>query len=331
MTRTVLREGLVQVKIPLPFPLRWVNSYAVRGTEGWTIIDPGLHTSDSEAVWMEALAELGIGLRGGIEQIVLTHHHPDHYGMSGWFQELCGAPVYLSRTGQMQVRELWGDSLPMSERLLSLFLLHGLDRSLTESMLDHMSSFIPQVSPQPKLSVIEPEKSFRLGDRLYRTIHTPGHADGHMSFYNEEHAEIFCGDHVLPQITPNVGYLPGFDVNPLRTYLDNLQEMSKLKVDMAYPGHREPFATYAERALGIVRHHEERLIKMDELLREEPISAYGLCRALFGDKLSIHQLRFALSETIAHVIYMHEEGRLREQQAEDGTFLYRSVTGQQMI
>lgn len=321
MTRTVIREGFVQVKVPLPFPLRWVNSYALRGNAGWTIIDPGLHSEDSEAIWQETFAELHIGLRD-VERIVLTHHHPDHYGMSGWFQERSGAPVYLTQTGQQQVKELWGEGLPMSDRLMSLFLLHGLDKSLALSMLSHMESFIPQVSPQPRLSLIELEQPFRMGDRLYRTIHTPGHADGHVSFYDEENNEMFCGDHVLPQITPNVGYLPGFDSNPLRTYLASLREVAEIKVSKAYPGHREPFSSYSDRAMEIIRHHEERLQAMSLMLREEPLSAYTLCRALFGDRLSVHQLRFALSETIAHVIYMHEEGWLREQQAEDGTLQY---------
>jgi glyoxylase-like metal-dependent hydrolase (beta-lactamase superfamily II) len=323
MTRTIIRDGFVQVKVPLPFPLRWVNSYALRGADGWTIIDPGLHTEESEAIWLETLDELGVGM-GDIEQIVLTHHHPDHYGLSGWFQEHSGAPVYLSATGQRQVIELWGEALPMSDRLMSLFLLHGLDKSLIEPMFGHMRSFISQVSPQPKLSSIEIGQPFRLGERLYRTLHTPGHADGHISFYDEERAEMFCGDHVLPQITPNVGYLPGFDPNPLRTYMASLRQAAQLNVKMAYPGHREPFASYSDRAIDIAGHHEERLERMLELLREEPLSAYALCRALFGDKLSIHQLRFALSETIAHVIYMHEEDQVQELQAENGSLLYRS-------
>lgn len=322
-TRSVLRDGLIQVKVPLPFPLRWVNSYAIHGVDGWTILDPGLHTPESEALWVDTMTELGIGM-GDIRQIVLTHHHPDHYGLSGWFQAMSGAPVYLSEIGQQQVRALWGESEPMNDRLMQVFLLHGLDKQLAEPMRDHMHSFIPQVSPQPELSLIEPEVPFQLGARLYRPIHTPGHAEGHLSFFDEERAELFCGDHVLPHITPNVGYLPGFDPNPLGTFLTSLRESALLQVERAFPGHREPFTGYAERAIDIIRHHEERLQKMRALLEEQPLSAYALCRALFGDRLSVHQLRFALSETIAHVIYMQEQEQVRELQAEDGTLLYRS-------
>ncbi|WP_127578706.1 MBL fold metallo-hydrolase [Paenibacillus koleovorans] len=328
MTRTIRTEwqpGLHQIKVPLPFPLRWVNSYLLEGTDGWTVIDPGLHTPESVGLWEETLAEMEIEFNE-IVQIVLTHHHPDHYGLSGLFQERSGgAPVYISSTGASQISQLWGDGMPMSDRLMAVFLLHGLDRQLTEPMREHMGSFIPQVSPQPVLTSIEADVSLLIAGREYRPIHTPGHADGHLSFYDEVRRELICGDHVLPQITPNVGYLPGFDPNPLRTYLRSLDEAASLQVGRAYPGHRDPFTTYAERAEEIVLHHEERLLQMRTLLQERPLSAYALCRELFGDRLSVHQLRFALSETIAHVIYMQEEEQIREKQAEDGTLLYEAL------
>ncbi|MFH5182184.1 MBL fold metallo-hydrolase [Paenibacillus sp. TAB 01] len=89
---TLYHEHIYQLKVPLPFPLRWVNSYLIRGSGGYTLIDPGLHTETSVQFWEAALHSLHIDYRD-IEQIVLTHHHPDHYGLTGWFQERSGAPV----------------------------------------------------------------------------------------------------------------------------------------------------------------------------------------------------------------------------------------------
>ncbi|GAA3408475.1 MBL fold metallo-hydrolase [Paenibacillus hodogayensis] len=313
-------ETIAQIKVPLPFPLRWVNSYIVRSRSGWTLIDPGLRTPEAEELWERALEHFGLSL-SGLDKIVLTHHHPDHYGLSGWFQERSGAPVHISRTGLEQTRALWGEGETMSAKLLGLFDAHGMDVATLERMAEHMTGFLPQVSPQPELTVIEPEKPFAIGDRLYRPILTPGHAAGHLCFLDEERAELFCGDHVLPQITPNVGYIPGFDENPLGSYLHSLREVSGLKVVRAYPGHREPFATFGDRAAEIVRHHEERLAAMEAVLNE-PRSAYELCLSYFGERLSIHQLRFALSETIAHLFYLRNEGRINEFER-DGVTLYQ--------
>ncbi|RKN85363.1 MBL fold metallo-hydrolase [Paenibacillus ginsengarvi] len=314
-----LSDTLIQVKVPLPFPLRWVNSYVVRSRDGWTLIDPGLHTAEAEELWNRAMEQYGLSV-GELRSIVLTHHHPDHYGLTGWFQQQSGAKVHMSALGCEQARALWGEGETMSVTLLELFRRHGMDEGTLALMADHMTGFVSQVSPQPDLSVIDPGNLFPIGDRLYRPIVTPGHAAGHLCFYDEERSELFCGDHVLPQITPNVGYIPGFDRDPLRSYMNSLEEVSRLKVETAYPGHREPFRTFGARALEIVRHHEERLAIMEASLAE-PQTSYALCRAYFGDRLSIHQLRFALSETIAHLIYLRDSERIKELDRE-GTVAY---------
>jgi len=316
----VKRHGdIVQVKVPLPFPLRWVNSYLIPGRIGWTLIDPGLRTEAAEAVWDAALAELGI-VCSQIERIVLTHHHPDHYGLTGWFQQRSGAPVLLSRTGLEQARRLWGAGQPMTAQLLALFREHGLPPELCEPMREHMDGFVPSVSPQPNVTVLEAGDPVLLGDEAYVPILTPGHAAGHLCFYRAETGVLFCGDHVLPQISPNVSYLPGgIDENPLASYLRSLREIGALEVRIAFPGHREPFPHVAQRARELIGHHEERLEGMRRLL-DQPKTAYEVCRLTFGDRLSLHQLRFALSETIAHLIWLRDAGQA--EQVYDGDVVY---------
>jgi glyoxylase-like metal-dependent hydrolase (beta-lactamase superfamily II) len=303
-------DSILQIKVPLPFPLRWVNSYLVSGSAGYTLIDPGLHTPDAEQLWLAVLSERGIAFEH-IEQIVLTHHHPDHYGMAGWFQERSGAPVLLSEAGWQQVQLLWGEDQPMSALILRLFARHGLDAAGLEAMTKHMDGFAPWVSPQPQITLLR-EGPVRLGDRVYQAIETPGHAEGHLCFYDAEAEVIFCGDHVLPQISPNVSFLPEVEANPLGAYLSSLRDVSRLRVKMAYPGHREPWPLFGERAAELIRHHEERLALMAAHLRE-PRTAYEVCTATFGTQLSTHQLRFALSETIAHLVLLEAEGRIRVQ------------------
>ncbi len=166
------------------------------------------------------------------------------------------------------------------------------------------------VSPQPQVTLLR-EGPVRLGDRVYEAIETPGHAAGHLVFYDAEAEVIFCGDHVLPQISPNVSFLPQVEENPLGAYLSSLQEIGRLPVKMAYPGHREPWQGFGARAEELVRHHHERLALMEGQL-SAPLSAYEVCRATFGDRLSIHQMRFALSETIAHLILLEAEGRIQQ-------------------
>ncbi|MCZ8513299.1 MBL fold metallo-hydrolase [Paenibacillus filicis] len=310
-------EEVLQVKVPLPFPLRWVNSYLLRGKDGWTLIDPGLRTDAAEALWDEALAACGIAA-GDIARIVLTHHHPDHYGLAGWFQMRSGAPVLLSADGLEQARRLWGGGQPMTEQLLALFREHGLPAELALPMREHMDGFVPSVSPQPEVTPLAAGETVRLGDDVYEAIATPGHAAGHLCLYRAETETMFCGDHVLPQISPNVGYLPGgIDENPLASYLESLQRISRYAVKRAFPGHREPFGHLTQRALELIRHHDERLEAMRSLL-DSPLTAYEVCRLAFGERLTLHQLRFALSETLAHLIWLREAGKVQAEADEDG-------------
>jgi glyoxylase-like metal-dependent hydrolase (beta-lactamase superfamily II) len=304
-------EHIWQVKMPLPYTaLPWVNAYVVRGRDGFDIVDPGLHTQQTEAIWETVITDLGFRWEH-IRSIVLTHHHPDHYGCAGWLQQRTHAPVKLSYQTWMQADHLWGEyATQTSDDILSLFITHGLPHSMHNEMWMHLESFVERVSPHPThwLS-IEDREVIQLGDEDYIALHTPGHAAGHLSFYQQETQRLFCGDHVLPGITPNVSLLPFGDPNPLATYLMSLQDVSQLTVEQALPGHREPFKNYNERIGSIQRHHKTRLALIEQRL-SKPITAYELCCSLFGDRLSMHQLRFALSETLAHVIYLLEQGTI---------------------
>jgi len=302
-------DTYIQVKVPLPFPLRWVNAYLIKGNDGYTMIDPGLHTKAAVQCWETVMQELGIGY-SDIEQIVLTHHHPDHYGLAGWFQQQSGAPVRMSAAGYEQAKRLWGEGQPMTPELLKLFASSGLPEELAGPMKAHMDDFVPKVTPQPDVTAIAIGETFRLGGGQYETIHTPGHAAGHVCFYRPDTEEIICGDHVLPQISPNISYLPGIDENPLESFLRSLKEIGSYKVKWAYPGHREPFSYFGRRVEELLAHHESRLETMRGYLEREPLTAYEVCHAAFGDKLSLHQLRFALSETLAHLIYLERAGRI---------------------
>jgi glyoxylase-like metal-dependent hydrolase (beta-lactamase superfamily II) len=305
-------DGIWQVKVPLPFPLQWVNAYVLTGRAGVTVIDPGLHTAEAEARWMEATETIGFSW-SDVASVVLTHHHPDHYGLAGWMQQRTNAPVKLSAEAWEQACRLWGadQAAATADATLALFLLHGYPDGSTAAMQDHLESFVAFVSPQPiRFETIAYGDRVPLGDAMYEALHTPGHAGGHLSFWDAASGRLFCGDHVLPGITPNVSLLPFGDPNPLGTYLASLDAAAVLPVTQAYPGHREPFAHYAERVQAIRAHHEERLRKM-ELLVEAPATGYEVCRTLFGNKLSVHQLRFALSETIAHLLYLERTKRTR--------------------
>lgn len=321
---TLHEDKIIQVKSPLPFPLKWVNSYLIKGHEGYTLLDPGLHTKQSEEHWEQVLNDLHISY-GDISEIVLTHHHPDHFGMTGYFQERTSVPVYLSAAGKLQTERMWGVTQPLVGEIVQLFRKQGMEEGLLDEMSVHFEDTIAQVNPQPKLTTMEAGTIVRLGGEEYETIHAPGHAEGHLCFYQRDSKRMICGDQVLPQISPNVSLIPGMDENPLGSFLRSLQELGAYEVERAFPGHREPFAKFSERAAELIVHHEQRLAVIREHLKT-PMTGYQLCRALFGERLTIHQLRFAMAEALAHLIYLREVGVLEEIEGiRDGVSIWKAA------
>lgn len=198
-----------------------------------------------------------------------------------------------------QATQLWMGDTPTTDRILHSFQEHGMEEEYIVAMQKHLRDFASYVTPFPtQVEFIQPTDTIKLAGRTWSLIHAPGHAFGQVMIYEQERRMLFCGDHVLPQISPNISYIPGVDDDPLDSYMRSLTELRKLEVDVAFPGHREPFRTFRERIDQLLQHHEERLEQMTAWLAE-PMTTFALCRKMFGDSLSIHQLRFAMAETIA--------------------------------
>ncbi|TYP71147.1 MBL fold metallo-hydrolase [Paenibacillus methanolicus] len=303
--------GIMQVKIPLPFSLKWVNSYLVPDEGGYTLIDPGLRTEESEAAWARTMEAIGIRF-ADIRQIVLTHQHPDHYGLAGWFQQRTGAPVRMSRQSHAYARRLWGDDRAFNGELIGLFARHGMPEPLREAVASHLESFAERVSPQPEVTYLEAGARLRMGGAEWVAIDAPGHARGQLCLYAEEAGWMICGDQVLPDITPNISVVPGEDADPLARFLDSLAELGAYEVKLAFPGHRDPFADFGGRIQAIAAHHERRLVRIEELAASGTQTGYAICEALFGPRIAgnAHNLRFAMAETLAHLVYLERSGRL---------------------
>lgn len=316
-------EDLVRLRIPMAPPLRWVNSYLLRGPEGVAIVDPGPRSEASEAVWEAAWDTLGVS-PDEVVSIVLTHHHPDHYGLAGYLQSLTGAEVYMSERAYEETGRMWGAGSTMNEALPSLYRRHGMPEEWSGQLPAHLRSFFAQVTPPPSVRFLKEGDHLVMGGRRWMAIETGGHAPGHLSLYEEERRLILCGDAVLPQISPNVSLLPGSDPQPLQTFMASLAKLRAVEVAKAFPGHRNPFPHFAERCAALIAHHEERLAMIEALLARGEMSGFEVCAALFGTDLGIHQMRFAMSEALAHLVELVRRGRAVEEAADlAGTVVYR--------
>lgn len=320
-----LREGWLQVKVPLPFSLKWVNSYLVAESGGYTVIDPGLGTGEAKTLWENVLQQCGL-VWGDIKRVIVTHQHPDHYGLAGYMQQKSGCPVFISRRSHAYARRLWSEGSSFPADLRKLYSEHGMPCFLMDAIENNLLSFLERVTPQPEVSYLEAGERVSLGGMWWETIDAPGHAYGALCFYERDSGWMICGDQVLPDITPNVSVVPGEEIDPLEAFLNSLEELKKYEVSLALPGHRNPFAHFRRRIEELQGHHARRLAGIVEMLLAEPKTGFALCEELFSSRLrdNPHNLRFAMSETLAHLNYLEQRGRIRSLHA-NNVIVYQAM------
>lgn len=323
-------SGVWKITLPIPFPLRTVNVYALVDGDGWALVDAGMGTPDAREAFAAGLERAGLQV-GNLKEIVLTHHHPDHIGLSGELQEQSGARVYMHPLDERSVRIIWEGTMPERfGRVTSFFKKHGLERTeLWYTQTDpKVVRTILHVPPHEAFTLVEDGEYLTLAGERYRIIWVPGHADGQIVLFRERDGVFVAADHVLPRITPNVGLYSEYDrLNPLADYLDSLHKVENLPASIVLPGHGEPFADLAGRVREIVQHHYEREEQILALLRERPQHAAEITRQMFPDRrIQSHEaLRMAVAEILAHLEHMRSVGWVEQQHTENGIILYAIV------
>ncbi len=326
----LLDDGIWRIPVPLPFALRSANIYLLAdGPEDWTLVDAGLGLPSDESALLAGLEFAGIRLEQ-ITSLILTHCHPDHIGLSGPIHAASHAPVYMLSGEERTMYQVWGpQSEAASAEVSAMYLAHG----MTPEELDsgHQSpnrtrAFLKLPPPQ-SIVALEDGAELRLGDHTYRIIWTPGHSDRHMCLLRDDRLFI-AGDHILPGITPNIGWYANGRPNPLDDYFWGLHRVRDLPARLVLPGHRLPFSSLAARVDELEAHHRKRGEATYSLLSAaapEGISASSIAHSLFGERLrTADDLRFALAESLAHLEYLRSQGRASRWNLE-GHILYAAI------
>lgn len=297
------------VRLPLPFSLNHVNCYAIKGNEGWWLIDTGLNTHQSKIVWKKFMDDNQI-VGNDIKGIYITHIHPDHFDAAGWLQELSGAPIFISEADAEELNRVWHrPGQVVTERVIEQLKRNGMPLELIYKVTDTIPATDSFAKSQPVLSVIEPGKLVQLGDSQCTTVFTPGHSDGHMSYFNEEYGVLFSGDLMLARIPSNVSLRLFGQADPLKSYLESLNIVRSLPCEIVMPAHGSSFENIGMRINELEDYHDKRLNQMKEFISEGS-TAYEICRRVLYRDLDNHDLRFAMMDTLAHLMHLVYRGEL---------------------
>jgi glyoxylase-like metal-dependent hydrolase (beta-lactamase superfamily II) len=311
--------GVYQVKLPVPFPLKFVASYLVEDRDGWTVIDPGFDYPPAREALEAGAEEVGLDLERDLRRIIVTHLHPDHIGLARWLEERSEAPVWMLE-GEIEIAcNVW-DPNRGTEDFVWYLIRNGMDARTAEPTAG--STKLGVRLPE-RLIPLRPGDAIELGGSEARVVHTPGHSDFHFVLHDERRKLLFAGDHLLLEITPNIGLWTYTAPRPLRRYLESLQELRGLGVDLVFPGHGPLFHDLDGRVDELLAHHEERLSVMLAALNGQSATPFEVARRVFPENLTDHQLRFALAETLAHLEHLEGDGYV--EQVADGVVSFRAV------
>jgi glyoxylase-like metal-dependent hydrolase (beta-lactamase superfamily II) len=314
-----IERGLWRIPLPLPFALRSVNVYlAEDGGGGWTLFDSGLGLPDDEAALRAGLASAGVRIEQ-ISALVLTHAHPDHIGLADTVVAASGCPVFMLAEEAERMYRVWGrdGSEEVIEALQTMYLANGLSEEALGSVAPS-TRMMRQILRLPGANSISPVvdgETLVVGKRRYEAIWTPGHSDYHLCLLRDD-GVFFAGDHVLPEITPNIGLYPDARPSPLRDYFESLDRVRALPARVTLPGHGRPFPELARRVDELRTHHQERSAATLAAVAAHPAGATAgqLADALFAGRLhSADNQRFALVETLAHLEHLVEEDQVVRQ------------------
>ncbi len=312
-------DGVYQLKLPVPFPLKFISSYLISGSDGWTVIDPGFDYLPAREAWEREAIKIGLDPDSDIEKIVVTHLHPDHIGLARWLEERSGAPVLMLGEEIENARRVW-DPAKGVEPFVEFLIRNGMDE---ETARPTAGSTSLGIRLPERLIPLRDGEILELGDREARVIHTPGHSDFHFVMHDEERRLLFAGDHVLLRITPNIGLWTYTAPRPLERYLNSLKSLRGLDMELVLPGHGPLFHDLDGRIEELLWHHAERLDVMHAAFNGREASPFEIARRVFSDDLSAHQLRFALAETLAHLEHLADDDRAERLEGEVVSYIAR--------
>lgn len=306
---TLVAENVHLIRVPSMFPVGATNCYVVNTGEP-SLIDVGLKSRKSYETLIKELASLHLALRD-IGKIIITHSHVDHFGLIRTLQEESSCDVYVHSDDFQFVSDYEGSYLKRMDYFGDMMLSAGTPRKVLED-LQAAYLFLRDVGDSvTNCRRVDDGDSLVLGQVRLRVVHTPGHTIGEIGLLWEDNESLFCGDHLLKDITPNVGVTlrERPHVSLLPDYVRSLQKTIRLPGQTAFPGHRGVINDFKKRALEILQHHEERKALMLENVKASERSAFEISKAVFGE-VALSEVPLAIAETMSHMKVLEEEGKV---------------------
>ncbi len=313
--------GVRWVRMALPFALNHINLWLLRdeidGRQGWTVVDCCIARDESRAQWERVFETQLEGLP--ILRVIATHMHPDHIGLAAWLCARWDCRLWISATDYYAARVFTVGTVGHGGEGASRFhASHGLSDPEALARIGERSGYYASMVPEVPRTFrrLQDGDVLRIGGHAWRCIAGYGHAPEHMSLACEALQVLISGDMMLPRISTNVAVHESEpEANPLAAFLDSIDRFRELPAGtLTLPAHGKPFRGLHRRIEQLHEHHRARLDEVLQACRERPCSAGDILAVIFPRALDMHQITFAMGESLAHLHALWHAGLLQRKQ-----------------
>jgi len=311
-----VRPGLWSVPVPIPNnSLRYVFVYVFETDAGPFLVDAGWNTDDAFAALSAGLEHAGTSM-SEVQGVLVTHIHPDHYGLAGRVREASGAWIALHPADAALIGERYDDPTDLLERVGTMLRRMGAPE---DEVLALQNASMPV---RGFVDAVRPDVLVEDGDRPevpgwdLTAIWTPGHSPGHLCFWEGERRLMLSGDHVLPRITPNIPFHPQAGQDPLGDFLRSLTRLEGYDPDEVLPAHEHRFVGLDGRLAELKAHHEHRFIEVLAAISDGVTTAWDIAALMRWsrpwERIDGFMRRAAVGEAMAHLRALETRGVVRE-------------------
>jgi glyoxylase-like metal-dependent hydrolase (beta-lactamase superfamily II) len=240
----------------------------------------------------------------------ITHLHTDHLGLVSSLATETSV-IYFNQPEAEQIKT--GIHL---DDLIRLARMNGFPEKELQTISHSHPGFKYRSPKQLSFHVLKEGNTIRVADFEFECVETPGHTKGHMCLYEPSKKIFVAGDHILNDITPNILLWSG-EWNPLKEYLESLDKVYELDIELVLPGHRGIFRNCKERIQELKHHHYKRLDEIVSILEKGRRNAFQVASRMSWDNIydswdlfPVSQKWFATGEAISHLKYLEEKGIL---------------------
>ena len=309
---TKIIDDLYWARLPLPFKLDHVNIFAINSVEGLVIIDTGINNFETMTCWNSIIKNLETKFK--VSKLLISHHHPDHIGLSKSLSEKLNIKVYASKNEILRAEKIINLSdAEYGQMLSNKYEEFGLARKVISNAKTRGNFYKSMVKEIPYIRGIDRRFLIETKYGKWNVRFDTGHSPSQLSLYDEERKIYLCFDFLLPRISPNISVgIEDSENNILGKYISYLENI-KRNFDqewIVFPGHEFPYFDPVKRASYLINHHENRLDLLNKRIKAKSINVKTAMKALFGSIKNDHDLFFAICETKAHLNFLVNNNKI---------------------